>query len=105
MKNEYGIVLDRNGYAPSVVSEEERCFICGRMGGKLERHEVYHGVYRDRSKNLGCWVVLCSDCHDRLHHRGGGLDVNLKQNVQEIVSDYYGWSVDDFRIRFGKSYI
>ena len=105
MKNEYGVPLDRNGYAPSVITDEQRCFICGRSGGKLDRHEVWHGAYRDKSKALGCWVPLCGECHDRLHHKGGGLDGELKEKSQSIVMEHYGWEVAEFRSRFGKSYI
>ena len=105
MKSEYDVRLDRNGYAPSILGEQDRCFICGRMGGKIDRHEVYHGPYRDKSKRLGCWVGLCPECHDRLHHKGGGLDSELKREVQIVVMDYYDLSVEGFRELFGKSYI
>ena len=103
--NGYGAALDRNNYAPSVVSSHLRCYICGRRTGKMDRHEVYHGPYREKSKMLGCWVWLCYECHDRLHHKGGGLDAELKAAVQPIVMAYYEWTEDDFRARFGKSYL
>lgn len=105
MKNVYGVMLDRNRYAPSIVGEADRCFICGRSDRKLERHEVYHGAYRDKSKQLGCWVQLCNICHDKLHHKGGGLDEELKAEMQPIVMEYYSWSAEDFRREFGKSYV
>ena len=103
MKNKFGVVLDRNHYGPSIVGDEGRCYICGRSVG-LERHEVYHGAFRDKSKQLGCWVQLCNRCHDELHHKGGGLDAELKGKVQVIAMSYYDWTEDDFRREFGKSY-
>jgi len=105
MKNEYGEVLDRNGYAPSIVGEQNRCFQCGRSDIKLDRHEVWHGSNRTKCKNLGLWVNLCMNCHRRLHQKGDGLDSELKQKMQVIAMDYYGWGVDEFRKVIGKSYI
>ena len=34
MKNEYGVKLDRNGYAPSIIPghDEYRCLLCGKNG-------------------------------------------------------------------------
>ena len=43
MKNEHGIQLDRNGYAPSIVQDiEDRCERCG-CGEDLVRHEIFFG--------------------------------------------------------------
>lgn len=105
MVNEYGVKIDANHYAPSVVEDQDRCFVCGRRSGKLDRHEVFHGPFRDKSKRLGCWVLLCDVCHGELHHKGGGLDREVKERVQRIAMEHYQWTVDDFRERFGKSYI
>ena len=101
--NEYGEALDRNGYAPSIWSDG-RCVCCGRADG-LQRHEVYHGSNRERSKNLGCWVTICCECHMGLHHRDAGVDKALKIQMQEKAMDHYGWSVEDFRQRFGRSWL
>jgi hypothetical protein len=51
--------LDRNGYAPSILQTEERCFLCGRTDRKLDRHEPFGGPYRAKSKADGLWVLLC----------------------------------------------
>lgn len=60
MLNEYGETLDRNGYAPSIVQDIDGCYFCARQDGKLDRHEIFHGAYRQKSKALGLWVTLCS---------------------------------------------
>ena len=69
--NEYGAELDRNGYVPSIVQEDadECCAICYANGSKdpLNRHEIFGGAYRRKSKRLGLWVSLC---HDRCHQNG-----------------------------------
>lgn len=105
MRNRYGQELDRNGYAPSIVGEMGRCCLCGRTDRALQRHEVYHGAYRDKSKNLGTWVNICDLCHDRVHHHEASLDRELKEMMQKKAMERYGWSVDEFRAEFGKSYI
>lgn len=110
MVNEYGIPLDRNGYAPSIVPDHspDCCFLCGRAGN-LDRHEVYHGAYRDQSKRLGLWVYLCHDsCHIfgryAVHHNGQ-TDRELKRRVQSYAMERYGWTKEEFVREFGKNYL
>lgn len=104
MKNEFGEVLDRNGYAPSIIYQTGGCYICGRTDRALQRHEIFHGPYREKSKKLGLWVNLCDLCHDTLHHKGEGLDAQLKETGQMFAEYFYGWTTEDFRYRFGKNY-
>lgn len=59
--NEYGVKLDSNGYAPSILNQQPTCLICGRY--HTARHEVFYGPYRDKSKRLGLWANLCPWCH------------------------------------------
>ncbi len=105
MKNKFGNDLDRNGYAESIIGEQDRCYLCGRRNGKLDRHEVFNASNRDKSKNLGLWVLLCSECHDRLHHRDAEVAWKLKQDMQLKAMEYYNWDIKDFRKEIGKSYI
>lgn len=37
--NEYGVKLDSNGYAPSILNQQPTCLICGRY--HTARHEVF----------------------------------------------------------------
>ena len=109
--NDFGVELDSNGYAPSLLQHfPDRCYLCGRSDQKLDRHEIFH-VYgdRDKSKALGLWVLLC---HDRCHengkeavHKNAKKDLALKQIGELTALSYYGWLIQDFRDRFGKSYI
>ena len=106
MKNEYGEPLDSNGYATSLFElYAGSCFICGRSDKPLQRHEIYHGANRDKSKAYGLWVQLCDECHDRLHHREAQLDRQLKEYAQKVAMNCYRWSIADFRKRFGKNYV
>lgn len=99
--------LDRNGYAPSLWPQKA-CFICQKYGSlyvPLQRHEVFHGPYRQKSKRFGLWVTLCPECHINVHHADPSLDRWLKRVGQKQAMTHYGWTVEDFRKEFGKDYL
>ena len=113
MRNEYSVQLDRNGYAPSIVQSDagEKCAICFANGASdpLNRHEVFYGAYREKSKRLGLWVTLC---HNRCHqngrnsvHQNADVDRALKVYAQRAAMEHYGWSKEDFIREFGKNYL
>ena len=105
MKNEFGETLDRNGYGPRVIPwPDDRCFVCGRRDRPLQRHEVFHGPYRTKSKALGCWVIVCDYCHERIHHGDDLLERKLKVIMQHRAMEKYGWSIERWRDVFGKDY-
>lgn len=105
MTNEYGANLDRNGYAESIVQDIDGCYYCGTTAGKLDRHEIYHGANREKSKRLGLWVTLCHDCHMTLHQTDAALDWTLKREGQRIAMKRYEMSTDEFRAIIGKNYL
>lgn len=99
--------------AKSIVqTDRERCYICGGYanGDPLDEHHVYNGnPNRKLSEKYGLKVYIH---HFRCHvfgkksvHMNAEVDNALKAKVQQIAMDYYGWTVDDFRKIFGKSYI
>ena len=113
MNNEYGVPLDKNGYAPSIVQEEadKSCYLCYANGAvdPLNRHEVFGGAYREKSKRFGLWISLC---HDRCHQNGRNsvhqnhLTAELvKRDAQRAAMKTYGWSREDFIREFGKNYL
>lgn len=109
-KNEYGVPLDRNGYAPSIVQYQmDRCWLCDKVfQNLLERHEVYGAANRAKSKRLGLWVHLCHQCHrtgkQAVHSCPESASL-LKQAGQKMAMEEYGWSVDDFILEIGKNYL
>ena len=105
MKNQYGVPLDRNGYAPSIAGESDRCFVCGRRDRALQRHEVVHGAFRTKSKNLGLWVNVCDLCHDQIHHHNAAMDLKMKQDMQALAMKHYKWEIGEWLRNFGKNYI
>jgi hypothetical protein len=108
MQNEFGVKLDRNGYAPSLLDTEPgRCYWCGRYMDAA-RHEIYGGANRDKSQALGLWVYLCPHCHqygNHAVHRCAETNIRLKQIGQETAMAYYGWSNQEFLDRFGHNYV
>lgn len=107
MRNEFGAERDRNGYAPSIIQRDHRCYICGRDGHN-HRHEPLGGPLRQKSKALGMWVHLCPDCHQngrKAAHRDSKVANWLKRKAQEAAMDRYRWSVEDFINEFGKNYL
>lgn len=111
MRNEYGVKLDRNGYAPSILQGDmESCIRCGRNGytDHLDRHEVFGGAMRQKSKELGLWVLLChTRCHEGKNgvHRDHDYNLALRRTAQRFAMDKYGWSVYEFRARFRNNYL
>lgn len=105
MENEYGARLDRNGYAPSIVQRGTCCFKCGAQGGKLDRHEVFPGANREKSKRYGLWVLLCHDtCHLNGVHQDAEYSRRLRRFAQGCAQEEYGWSTETFIRMFGKNY-
>ena len=96
--------LDRNGYAPQLITlKTDGCFVCGRQDRPLQRHEIFHGPYRSKSKAYGCWAPICDLCHTKVH-KDALLDRKLKVIFQHRAMKEYHWSLDDWRRVFGKNY-
>lgn len=106
MKDDLFKRLDRNGYAPSIVQtdNERQCFVC-YCNLNTQRHEIFHGSNREKSKMYGLWVNVCPVCHYKIHNGDGTLDKRLKVYGQQTAMTVYGWTEEDFRKRFGKNYL
>ena len=110
--NDYGEELDSNGYAKSLLQHfPDRCYLCGRSDQKLDRHEIFHGSNREKSKRLGLWVLLCHErCHifgdEAVHGQyGAEKDMTLRVRGELAACSHYGWMPDKFMQVFGKNYI
>lgn len=100
--------LDSNGYAPSILQDGEYCFLCGRTDRKLDRHEVFGGAYRQKSKADGLWVLLChEDCHEGPYGAHGSEAVRkyLRFYAEGRALNTYGWTKREFIARYGKNYL
>ena len=99
--------MDANGYNPSILqSDLTHCFRCNGRHRKLDRHEIFGGANRAKSKRLGLWVMLChEECHLNGVHKHPDEMRELREIGQRQAMVTYGWTVDDFRREFGKNYI
>lgn len=99
--------FDRNGYAPSIIQDDTtRCYLCGRRDRKLDRHEPMQGAYREKSKADGLWVLLCHvPCHEGQAHGNREVRERLCRDAQAAAMKHYGWTVDDWRRRYGKNWL
>ena len=83
--------------------KDECCYICGQYA--TETHHCIHGTAnRKLADKDGLTVRLCSRCHRNLHDHGT-LDRELQRLAQVRWMEYFGKSEDEFRKRYGKSYI
>ena len=98
----------RSDYAPSLLQKDlSKCFVCGRSDRKLDRHEIWGGGYRQKSKATGMWVMLChEDCHEGKHgvHQDPKKTFELRQ-LGQLALMKNGWTVEDVRREFGRNYL
>lgn len=99
--------MDRNGYNPSIMQDNElSCWYCGASDQHLDRHEIFGGAFRNKSKRLGLWVSLChSRCHLNGVHKYSSLNLPLKQEGQLAIMEKENWPLEKFIAEFGKNYI
>jgi len=98
----------KKDYAPSILQTGKGCWLCGRRDRKLDRHEVFSGPFRQKSKEDGLWVLLChEDCHEG--PRGAQYDPAVRRYLsayaQGKAMEKYGWSLEEWRQRYGKNYL
>ena len=85
---------------------ERQCYWCGNPF-TLERHHCLHGTANRRlAEEDGLWVYLCNLHHTGQYgvHRHPEMDRQLKMKAQAAWEERYG-TRDDFRKRYGKSYL
>lgn len=87
-----------------------KCFLCGKTEtdyNHLEKHHIFQGANRALSEKYGIIVLLCADCHrgDYSAHQSGEVAQFLHEYGQRKAMQEQGWTVDEFREIFGRSYI
>lgn len=84
--------------------DQRRCFICGKYTA-TDTHHVFQGSNRAASDRYGLTVRLCRKCHAYIHENPQSeTAVKLKDHAQREAMERYGWSLDEWRERFGKDY-
>lgn len=93
----------------SIIQTEKKCYVC-ETTYNLHLHHVIFGVAnRKLSDKDGLTVYLCYEHHEGtsgVHGKNGHeLDLELKKLAQKRWMKYYDKTEDDFRQRYGRSYL
>ena len=94
-----------------MIWTEKRCWLCGRNGSddRLELHHIFPAAYRSKSDKLGLTVYLCgARCHKLgkyAVHNNAETMRKLKVYGQQKAMEENGWTIEDFRREFGKTYL
>ena len=90
----------------SIIQDESKqdcCYICGQWA--TDTHHCIHGTAnRKLADKDGLTVRLCHRCHMNLHDHGS-FDRELQRIAQACWMEHFEKSEDDFRKRYGKSYL
>ena len=87
------------------------CWLCGRNGAAdpLDEHHIFCGPNRKLSDRFGLTVYLCHhDCHifgEHAVHQNAETAQRLHEYGQRKAMEEQGWTVDQFRMVFGKNYL
>lgn len=84
-----------------------KCFLSGTYG-IVERHHIFGGARRDLSERYGLVVYLSPEKHqiDRdSAHRSGETADRLHRYGQRKAMLENDWTVEQFRLVFGKNYL
>ena len=104
-----GRKLDKNHYSKSIIQRNtgEQCYLCGKRGGDLVRHEIYQGLgRREKCKRLGIWISVCPRCHEAIHKFPSGEAAKaLDVIAQRKTMDFYGLSKEEFIREIGRNYL
>lgn len=78
------------------------CYRCGRVG--CDRHHIFNGPMRNKSEEYGAVIPLCRECHSFVHNNAE-LRLQYKKEWQIKLMDENGWTEDEFREIFKRSYL
>lgn len=96
--------------AKSIIQTERECYICAKLGfhtyKNLEEHHFIPGIAKRRLCEAdGLKAFLCQYHHREVHSADSKWMNPLKKEAQIRYMEYYGRSEDEFRSRYGKSYL
>lgn len=92
-------------------TDREHCYLCGMNTNlePLDEHHIFGGANRKLSEKYGLKVYIHHhNCHifgKNSVHQNAEINNALKAKAQKIAMEHYGWTVEDFRKIFGKSYL
>jgi len=86
----------------------ERCHRCGIEGQMAHHHLIPGKPGRQLSEKYGLVVPLCPRCHEFVHSGkvlGTKALHQMRRYGQMLCMEKQGWTEDQFREVFGKSYL
>ena len=95
----------------SILQENDRCWLCGGNANMdaLDWHHVFGGAYRAKSEKYGLKVLLHHNyCHifgSKAVHQCAEKNRQLQRYAQTVAMATYGWTEEEFREKFGRSYL
>ena len=87
----------------TIIQDERVCYRCGKTEN-LHKHHALAGSYRGNAERLGLKIYLCPECH-RFVHDHEDIMKEYRKMAQLKAMEFYGWSVDDFIRKVGRSFI
>ena len=75
------------GYTSIMTDDFVTCYWCGKRADEI--HHIRHGADKKLSEKYGLMVPLCRECHNKVHHVGGELDLMLKQEADRAFIRHY----------------
>lgn len=94
------------------MNRERKCWLCGANGTRdpLDKHHIFGGTgLRSVSEKYGATVYLCHHkCHEfgpKAAHRCRETREKLQSYGQKKVMIEQGWTVEEWRLAFGKNYL
>lgn len=90
-----------------IQKHTDRCFMCGATRG-LEWHHIFGAALKKKSEKYKLMARLCHYCHNEPPngvHQNQEIRHKLQALAQKKAMEHYGWSIEDFRKEFYKSYI
>ena len=89
----------------SIISNEKRCYECGRFTN-LQIHHCLHGTAnRKLADEDGLTVYLCYKCHKVLHEKSKEMDLKYMRLAERAFLDFYNKTIEEFIERYGKNYL
>lgn len=100
---------DIMGKTKSIVTENETaCFFCGRQA-ECEHHLLFGNGKRELAEQDGLKVPICNNCHNmgkaagRIHDNP--MAEKLSKMLGQAIFELEVGDREDFRARYGKSYL
>lgn len=95
--------VKKDAYQHSILTDDlESCYYCKRS--PVQMHHIFGGHNRDKATEDDFIVPLCWECHVKLHNEHSQqMNYFLKRDAQRAYEKTH--SRDEFRRRYGKSYL